>query len=391
MVKVMARDPDKVFDKVLQWCQSRDFRGYNKHDGLNSPILDFFCGWSKWPAILAIQLVMRFPVNIRPLLLTRTAYNPKGLSLFVRAMLAMYEVRGDQQLLAEAERLLARLSDIVSPGEWSGACWGYHYPWVDPGFYALSNTPNAVVTSFVCEAFLDAYEVTGKIEYLDVVRSAIGFFENDLTILKDEGGELCLSYMPMPMTMRVMDVSILIGAVVARFGKLSGDRSRDEFAFRLTNYVVQRQTDDGAWFYTDPPGDSHITHDNYHTGFILDALMRYMNAVGDFEWQGVYNRGLEFYALNLFNEDGSPRWMHDVDFPHDIHGAAQGVITFSRHEAEYPGLAEKVLDWTMENMYHEDGRFFYQQGRFFTRRFTLMRWCNGWMLFALSRFIKHGG
>ena len=117
-------------------------------------------------------------------------------------------------------------------------------------------------------------------------------------------------------------------------------------------YVINQQTDYHAWWYTDPPTDSRISHDNYHTGFILDALQRYMDATGDYQWQQNYDDGLKFYADKLFNDDGSPRWMHDVDFPHDIHGAAQGILTFSRHGEAYPGLAEKITRWTLDNMYH---------------------------------------
>jgi hypothetical protein len=188
------------------------------------------------------------------------------------------------------------------------------------------------------------------------------------------------------MTMRVMDVSILTGAVTAQYGTAAGDESVMGDAHRLVNYVVQRQTEEGAWFYTDPPGDSHIRHDNYHTGFILDALWRYMDAAGDRSWEGAYWKGLDFYAERLFNADGAPRWMADVDCPHDIHGAAQGILTFARHRDRCPGLAERIAGWTLEHLYHPDGRFYYQRTRHFTKRFTLLRWCNGWMARALAAY-----
>jgi len=176
--------------------------------------------------------------------------------------------------------------------------------------------------------------------------------------------------MPLPMRMRVMDVSILIGSVIAGWGSLSGDTRWQPQAERLTRYVVNRQTAEGAWFYTDPPSDSHIRHDNYHTGFILDALERYMTATGDRQWQGTYDAGLAFYAEHLFNADGSPRWMSDCDYPHDIHGAAQGILTLSRHRIDYPDFAEHITNWALTNMYDSDGGFHYQRTRHYTKRFT---------------------
>jgi len=380
--KIEKGELQQVLDKTLDWSRKTGYKGYNKHDGLNSPVLNLLLGWSKWPRLVAIQGIMRFPVNLRPLFFTPQTYNPKGLALFTMALLDQFRVSQDPSQLQEAETLLSLLKKLKSPGDWNGICWGYHYPWQDAGFFAPKNTPNAVVTSFVCEAFLEAFRVTKKQEYLDTVSSAINFFLKDLKILKDTPQELCLSYMPVKMSVRVMDVSILIGAVLAQHATLSHS-NKFETAERLVRYVVNCQTAYHAWWYTDPPSDSHISHDNYHTGFILDALDRYMKATGDTQWQDQYDAGLKFYAEHLFNDDGSPRWMHDKDYPHDIHGAAQGILTFSRHLDTHQHLVKKITDWTLKRMY-EDGRFYYQETAFYRKKFTLLRWCNGWMSRAIS-------
>jgi len=379
---------DNVLEAVYQWSRGQEYKGYNKHDGLNSPILNTFLGWGRWPRMIAIQGVMRFPINLRPVLLTPKVYNPKGLALFAQAMMDSYQTTGKQRYLDDAIDLLNSLNDMRSPGDWHGTAWGYQYPWQDPGFYAPRATPNAVVTSFVCEAFLDAYRITHDHHYLDTVGQAVEFYLHDLPELINTNEQLCLGYMPLPMTMRVMDVSILVGTVIAQFAVYTENSQLKRIAYRLVNYVVQQQTDYHAWYYTDPPQDSHITHDNYHTGFILDALWRYMQATGDGTWMPIYEKGLAFYAEHHFNSDGAPRWMHDTDYPHDIHGAAQGILTFSRHMREYPGLADKIVQWVITNMYHPSGRFYYQQHRFFTQRFTLLRWCNGWMCRALSCYLR---
>ena len=152
--------------------------------------------------------------------------------------------------------------------------------------------------------------------------------------------------------------------------------------------MVDKQTPYGAWYYSHPPSGSHITHDNYHTGFILDAILDYSEASGDDRFMESYRTGLEFYADRLFLANGAPKWMHDKDFPHDIHGAAQGILSFARAGSLHPDylrLAEKIADWTLLHLYDEaSGRFFYQVGRFRSKRFTLMRWCNGWMTWALA-------
>ena len=389
-----GRQIDHILDDVFSWSRKQEFKGYNKHDGLNSPPLRLLLGWAKWPRLIAIQTVMRAPINIRPLLGVPKTINPKGLALFTMGLLDRYRTDGSPRHLDEAKKLLGLLEAAQSQGAWSGSCWGYPYPWQDLGFFAPPHTPNAVVTAFVCEAFLAAYRTTKKTTYLETVGSACRFFLNDLTVLEDTPQSLCLAYMPMPMQMRVMDVSILIGSVMSQYSSLTGDNRMSETASRLVHYVVKQQTDYGAWFYTDPPSDSLIRHDNYHTGFILDALWRYMSASGNWQWTDAYEKGLHFYAKHLFNNDGSPRWMSDRDFPHDIHGAAQGLITFSlarNNGYEYDELLKKIGRWAINNLYNREGRFYYQQGPFWTKKFTLLRWCNAWMFRGLATLAATAG
>lgn len=385
--KISTQDMRAILDKTFLWSKKQGMKGYNKHDALNSPVLSALLGWHKWSRIIVIQTIMRFPLNLRPLFLVPKVYNPKGLSLFVIANLDMYQKSDDKQYLEEAKDLLQLLLNIRSTGQWSGDCWGYAYPWQDPGFYAHAHIPNAVVSCFVAESFLHAYKITGDANYLKSVGRTIQFLLKDLPVLKDEENELCLGYMPIPMSMRVMDVSILVASVTTQYATITNNKDLMKTGKRLLSYVLNQQTDYGAWFYTDPSGDSLIRHDNYHTGFILDAFWKCMSATGDWNMKNKYIEGLDFYARELFNSDGSPRWMSDKDFPHDIHGAAQGIITFSRHSDLYPGLAEKIANWAIVNMYSAQGRFFYQKTRWFKKRFTLLRWCNAWMVRALSALL----
>ncbi len=380
-----------VLAQTLAWSKAQGYLEHTKHDALNSPLLYAVFGHSRYTRIFATQAVMRFPLNLRPVLGVVRSANPKGLALFVLALLDLHEAGGGPDALREAERILGMLMDLRSKGAWHGDCWGYQYPWQDLGFFAPKGTPNAVVTAFVCEAFLRAHAVTGNEAYLRTVLSAREFFLQDLVVLKSTQDEKCVAYMPLPMKMRVMDVSILIAAVLARLHQAGLDPDKGVEARRLCQFVVNRQTENGAWYYTDPPADSPVKIDNYHTGFILDAIKRTGERLGTAEWNGSYDRGVLFYAENLFNGDGSPRWMSDRDFPHDIHGAAQGILTFSEpaNRLRFPGLADRIAAWALDNMYHEEGRFYYQRTRYFTKRTTFLRWCNAWMCRAIAFKLKH--
>lgn len=381
-----------VLERVFATARSIDYRGYSKHDALNARWLEVLAGDSKLRRLVAIQAVMRSPVHIRPLIGVRTAMNPKGHSLFARALLGRYRITGDERDADEARVLLRELLDHPSHG-FPGLSWGYPYPWQDGGFFAPRDFPNRVVTSFVGQALLDGFETLGDESYLNAARRVATFLLEAPKTLFEDDTRRCVSYVPRDdITWIVMDVSALAGAFTARLASATRDDALMEQASRLVRYVVSKQTDEGAWFYAEPPSASRITHDNYHTGFILDAIAQYGEASGSSEFEAAYASGVRFYEERLFEEDGAPRFMSDRRYPYDIHGAAQGIITFSlrqRHEGRGIDVAHRVLGWTLANMWDpRSGWFYYQKRRGMRTKIRELRWCQGWMSFALSMYLE---
>jgi hypothetical protein len=382
-----------VLDRVLQTARSANYEGYSKHDGLNSPLLAFLGGSSRLTRLGAIQVVTRSPVDIRPLVRVRKARNAKGLSLFARALLARHRMTGSPDDATEARGLLDWLIDHPAEG-FDGLCWGYPYPWQDVGFFAPRDFPNRVVTAHVGQALVDGYETLKDERYLDAANRAVWFLLQAPKTLFEDADRRCVSYVPdQNIDWIVMDVSVLAGALAARVGAITGDGDLIREGGRLVRYVVSKQTDEGAWFYADPPSASHITHDNYHTGFILDAIQQYGLSAGSDEFDEAYRRGIDFYERRLFEPDGAARFMSDRLYPIDIHGCAQGIITFSlqqRHQGTGAATATRVLGWTLANMWDPaSGWFYYQRRRGYRTRIRELRWCQGWMSRALSCYLEN--
>jgi hypothetical protein len=386
-------DHGDMLERVLDTARHEDFEGYSKHDALNARWLEALAGGSRLRRLAAIQLVMRSPVHVRPLLRVRKARNPKGLSLFARAHLARHRMTGSQDDARVARDLLDWL--IANPtGGFDGLAWGYPYPWQDAGFFAPRDLPNRVVTSFVGQALLDGYDTLDDDRYLEVASEAVRFLLEAPKTLFEDDERRCVSYVPdESVDWIVMDVSCLAGALAARLGALVGDEKLLEESSRLVRYVVSKQTDEGAWFYAEPPSASRLTHDNYHTGFILDAILLHAQATGSAEFDEAYDRGIEFYQRRLFEGDGAPRFMSNRRYPFDIHGCAQGIITFSlrqKHRGEGAEVAQRVLAWTMANMWDpESGWFYYQKRRAFRTKIRELRWCQGWMSLALASYLEN--
>jgi hypothetical protein len=390
-----GRDVAEVLERVFDTARVDRYEGYSKHDALNARWLERLAGSSRTRRLAAIQLVMRSPVDVRPLVRVRKARNPKGLSLFARALLARHRMTGSDRDAGEACELLDWLVDNPAPG-YPWLAWGYPYPWQDVGFFAPRHFPNRVVTSFVGQALLDGYETLGEPRYADAAWRAVRFLLDAPKTLYEDDEHRCVSYVPdESISWIVMDVPALVGALAARLGALTDRPELVTEGGRLVRYVVSKQTAEGAWFYAEPPSASHITHDNYHTGFILDAILLYQRSAGGDEFTAAYDRGIDFYRRRLFEPDGAPRFMSDRRYPYDIHGCAQGVITFSLRQREHGvggDVARRVLEWTLAHMWDpRTGWFYYQRRRAFRTAIRELRWCQGWMSWALASYLEASG
>ena len=376
-----------VLLETLDSARQQDYSGYSKFDALNSPLLNALSFDSKWLRLIYTQLVKQSPFDIRPLLRVKKSRNPKGIALFARALLSLYEITGEPEHLTEAEALLQWLLDNPSKGP-PHLCWGYNFVWQNTIFLQAEFEPNAVVTVFVGEALVHAYRVTGKDRYLDAARSVAGFIMEDLPVLYETDDERAIAYVLRKVDAVVLNNQVLTGAFLAKVWRHTRDDRTLDCIIKQLNYTVNRRTDYNCWYYTEPKEKSPITHDNYHTGGILDGLLEFREETDDERYMNIYWEGLKYYQNHLFESDGAPRWMNDKQYPYDIHGSAQGIITFAkaaRYKKPYLSVAVQAAEWAVRHLFREKtADFAYRKGRFMRWNYSLMRWCNAWMCRALS-------
>lgn len=377
---------------MLAYGQRQGYGGYSKYDAMNSPFLRAISLEVPFVQWAIAQAVYRFPVNLRPLLGVRKGVNPKAMGLFALGYLLAAQTDAEKRdaYISEARNILGWLIDNRARG-YAGMACGYNYVWPNFRFTAPQNFPNLVVTGNVIIAFLTAYEMLGDSVYLETARSSVDFILNDLNTLIDRPDERAISYIPGSEWI-VINNQGLAAVLFAWVARHTGEASLRELARRHIQFVANQQTDDGAWYYAYPPDSSPVTHDNYHTGNVLDWLLYYTRHTGDNTFMAAYRAGLEFYRENLFLDSGAPKFRHDVVKPHDIHSSAQGVITFSRAalhvDPGYLTQAQRILDWALDNMRTPDGGFYYMKTRFGMNRTRLMHWNEGLMAVALGSFLE---
>lgn len=375
--------------KLLTYCKTNQWAGYDPYDALNSrlfgavPLLD-----CRIPRLVLTQALKRSPVNIRPLLAVPKTQNTKGLALFLSALIKL-RIMGlqDQHELQELIAfMIGRLSALRSAGlpYW---CWGYCFPWQTRTIVVPSGAPNLVCTSFVANALLDAFDHCRDSRCLQLAVSAVEYILNEL--YWTDGDAAGFSY-PLPsLRSRVHNANFLAAALLCRVYTHTQDERLLVSALQVARYSAGKQNPDGSWSYGEAPSQRWI--DNFHTGYNLCALQAIARYAATMEFNGVLQRGYEFYRRHFFREDGSVRYFHDRNYPIDVHCVAQSIITllkFREIDSSNLPLAHSVLQWALTHLWDDRGFFYYRILRSCTNRISYMRWSQAWMLLAMAMLLQ---
>ena len=379
----MIDDCEQALSKLLRYCRSQSWVGYDPYDALNSPLAHSFPFKSRLARTALTQLVKRSPFNLRPLLGIHTELNPKGVALAARALMLLAE---DDSLEADLSFLMTRLESLRSR-DYTEACWGYNFDWQSRAFFAPRGTPNVVCTAFAAHAFLDRHEKTGSDSDLEIAASACRFLLGRINRSENDDG-CCFSYTPLDHS-RVHNVNLLAAELLARTFVKTGQPELGETAERAVRFTLARQRDDGSWPYGEARSQSWV--DSFHTGFVLVSLKHLIGHLNGAGWREALDAGYRFYQKRFFLADGTPGYYHERLYPLDVHSAAQGAITFVEMKDLMPdadAMADRVVRWTIRNLQDPAGFFYFQRHRFYTNRISYMRWAQAWMLYALSLYLS---
>lgn len=371
----------QTLETTLTYADRRDYRGYDYADGSSSRLLRALPVENHWLSLGFQEVAKRFPVNIRPLLLVPKRRSFKGAALFTLANLHAYDSARQPQYLEAARTLVDWLLDNRSQDPFG---WGHNHPIQTLHGTVERNTPSVVTTSYVTRAVLELANYVDTDGYALVRDDVPRLLVEDLDYTERDPGASINYRTSGNLSAAVLNANALGARALLDLYAEFGRRKWLDRAEALLDFVASRQTAGGGWTYTDPPGTSHLSKDNFHNGFILESLFRHAAVTGSNRYREVLDDGLRFYRQVLHEPDGAPNWDERRSYPRDIHAAAQSIVTFIA--AGDRRSAARVLEWTLDHLYSGEGRFYYQQRRWYIKRFTLMRWCQAWMAYALGSF-----
>ncbi|MBK3518016.1 hypothetical protein [Carboxylicivirga marina] len=384
MNKEVLTQISDVFERLKSFVEKEDYKGWDPFDGLNSQIFNKLpVKNSRFIRLAWLQAFKISPINMRPLLHVPKQHNNKGLGLFLTGYCNMYKGGNDDYII---KNLISILKNAVSEG-YSGACWGYNFDWQARAFFQPKGTPTVVATSFIANALLDAYDRIGNDELVELARSSCDFILNDLNKTFDSDNNYCFSYSPLDKT-SVFNASLLGSRLLARTYHYTNEVQLLESALKSVKYTINHQQADGRWAYGTLP--FHQWVDNFHTGYNLESIYEYQKYSGDLSFKDNIERGLDYYLNTFFTEEGIPKYYNNSIFPIDVHAPAQLIVTLYRMNQlrNYKPLVDRVLEWTINNMWDKRGFFYYQKRSNWTSKIPYMRWAQAWMFYGLSYYIK---
>lgn len=370
---------------LVDYCRGAGWGGWDPYDGLNSRAFQAVPFFQNKPCRLAfIQFMKHSPVNLRPLLGVPRGLNAKGLALFTSSLVRLSRL--GLASIEEARSIGELLISRQCPNQ-RHACWGYHFDWQTRGVLVPSTMPNIVCTTFAAQAFLDLYDATGHIPFLDVAEGAGRYVTDELASnLPDDA--FCIRYFMLGKS-SVHNASLMGAALLARLYGCRRDSRLEPFIRKATQFSLDRQAADGSWPYGEHPDQKWV--DSFHTGFNLLSLRQIGQQLEIAGLPAAMRKGYDYYRNCFFRADGAVRYFHNRTHPIDAHAIGHALITLSAFSKEDPSAVPQALlcfRWAEDNLRSSKGYYYYQKRPYFTNRIPYIRWSQAWMLLGLVSLVE---
>jgi hypothetical protein len=214
------------------------------------------------------------------------------------------QVFGEEKYYKRALHFLEVLRQTRCPG-YKHYSWGYPFTW-ETRFGAIKEgTPLITTVPYIYEAFREVYLIDQNPMWRAIMQSIAQHVFEDYQDFETSSNASCCSYYPDPPEPGVINASAYRGFLLTRAGVDFGDDRYLKTAERNLNFVLESQNADGSWYYSIEGERNFVDH--FHTCFVLKALAKIDALVSTQECRSAISRGVDYYIINLFDDDGLPR------------------------------------------------------------------------------------
>ena len=379
----------KTINDSIGTIEARHYLSYDPYDALSSPALYWILAGNTLAERLAIQVIRKSCLNLRPILGIKKIIHANGISHLVSARVILRALNGeddDTDTIREEVNLLLSLAHHRS----TGIAWGLLYPYTTKYTKSFIGTSNLFTTINCANTLLDAALVLEKKKMIALAKQAASFCITDIGYVHEESS-LWFRYYP-EQNIPVYNVNALIAGFMARLYVQTHNVCYKEFATLAGEFVCRNQNGDGSWFYA--RGKSGHWIDGFHTGYILEGLLQLMEILPTPMLEQSITIGMDFYRRHLFTDDFIPKYYVNNLYPIDSQNCAQAIQILVKLSDLIPEClldAQKVFIQARKLLYiekHDGGYYFCSKNKLFKNKLYSLRWAQAPMVLAMAHLLR---
>lgn len=272
----------------------------------------------------------------------------------------LHQVTGKQEYYTKAVHFLDVLKQTRCPN-YPNYAWGYPFHWQTRNGLTLSGTPLITTTPYCYEAFDYVYRIDGKTEWQDIMRTIAEHVLHDYKDIDAGPQASTCTYTPLGEP-GIVNASAYRAFLLTNAWREFNVDKYWQIAERNLNFVLQSQNADGSWPYARDGARDFIDH--FHTCFVMKALTKIEQLIGDTRCKQALERGLKYYQENLLDGDNIPnpfaRAPRFTVYRRELYDCAECLnlaVLLQRQFPEMNKVMECVLEDLLNHWKKRDGSF----------------------------------
>ena len=184
--------------------------------------------------------------------------------------------------------------------------WGYPFNWETRNGTLYKGTPMVTSIPYMYEAFRQVHQLDGDSRWLEVMNSIAQHALEDYRDFEVSADASSCCYCPGPENSSgVINANAYRAFLLTQAAVDFSDERYRQVAERNLNFVLESQNENGSWYYSTDNVRDFVDH--FHTCFVLKALTKIEQLTGSKRCQDAIERGVRYYAKNLFDAEGLPK------------------------------------------------------------------------------------
>lgn len=382
---------EHIFE-LLEYIEKENYLGYDPYDFYLSPYARYIP-----KSILFLHLQKFSPINLRPLLGIKKGMVTKVYGLMIDSYIHLYQTTNEHSFLEKAKDLFHKMMKIAVVDTEEELGWGRNYPFKTGGEIHDNKKPLVYLDSRLGLSIVHLYDTTKDESLLPILRRVVTNIIRTGRILKDKNGYSFIGYSPDKNTRLTFNASMVAVELILKYidrdkhsSMIIDGYNLKQISYEIIKTMIHYQEKDGSWAYGYSAKGELFAQRDFHQGFVIDSLYQIIPIIDDYnlkeEVKLVYSRGYEYLKQIQINDEGMFYWRYPKKYPIDIHNQAQGIISLAMNENDDKlERLNQILEYTFNHFWDKKNHcFFYQKWPCITNRISYSRWCNAWMLYALT-------